>query len=88
MVKAIEGKGGKAVAVKADVSKLEDVTALFKQAAEAFPDEKIEVGHNRKQGCIPSKRSTACSLYTSFRLHWRGLSATANECATLVTCVG
>lgn len=52
VVKAIEGNGGKAVAVKADVSKLEDVTALFKQAAEAFPDEKIEVGHKRKQSCI------------------------------------
>lgn len=43
MVKEIEGSGGKAVAVKADVSKMDEVTALFKDAAEAFPDEKIEV---------------------------------------------
>lgn len=44
MVKAIQEAGGKAAAVKADVSKLDEVTALFKESAEAFPEEKIEVG--------------------------------------------
>lgn len=44
VVKAIQEAGGKAAAVKADVSKLDEVTALFKDAAAAFPDEKIEVG--------------------------------------------
>lgn len=44
MVKSIQEAGGKAAAVKADVSKLDEVTALFKDAAAAFPEEKIEVG--------------------------------------------
>lgn len=43
-MKAIQEAGGKAAAVKADVSKLDEVTALFKESAEAFPEEKIEVG--------------------------------------------
>lgn len=43
MVKSITDSGGKAVAIKADVSKVDEVTALFKDAAAAFPDEKIEV---------------------------------------------
>lgn len=43
MVKAIEESGGKAVAIKADVSKVDEVATLFKDAAAAFPDEKIEV---------------------------------------------
>lgn len=43
VVNEIQGNGGKAVAVKADVSKIDDVQALFTAAAEAFPDEKIEV---------------------------------------------
>lgn len=50
MVKSIQEAGGKAAAVKADVSKLEEVTALFKESAEAFPEEKIEVG-----GCIDGR---------------------------------
>lgn len=44
VVKEIQGSGGKAAAVKADVSKVDEVAALFKEAAAAFPDEKIEVG--------------------------------------------
>lgn len=44
MVKSIQEAGGKAAAVKADVSKLDEVTSLFNDAAAAFPDEKIEVG--------------------------------------------
>lgn len=48
VVKDIKGNGGKAVAVKADVSQVDEVTALFKQAKEAFPDENIEVGYNRE----------------------------------------
>lgn len=47
-MKAIQEAGGKAAAVKADVSKLDDVTSLFKEAAAAFPDEKVEVGAKMK----------------------------------------
>ena len=43
VVEEIKENGGKATAVKADVSKLEEVNSLFKAAAEAFPDEQIEV---------------------------------------------
>lgn len=45
----IKENGGKAVAVKGDVSQLDDVKFLFDEAAAAFPDEKIEVREN----CLP-----------------------------------
>ncbi len=35
--------GGQAVALKADVSKQDEVKELFKAAKEAFPDDNIEV---------------------------------------------
>lgn len=50
VVKTIQEAGGKAVAVKADVSKLDEVTALFKESAEAFPEEKIEVQYVASAG--------------------------------------
>ncbi|CAM9439677.1 unnamed protein product [Ectocarpus sp. 4 AP-2014] len=43
VVKSIQEAGGKATAVKADVSKTDEVKTLFADAAAAFPDEKIEV---------------------------------------------
>ena len=42
-MKSIAESGGKAVAIKADVSNVDEVATLFKDAAAAFPDEKIEV---------------------------------------------
>lgn len=44
VVKAIQESGGKATAIKADVSKTDDVKTLFAESLAAFPDEKIEVG--------------------------------------------
>lgn len=59
VVKEIEGSGGKAVAVKADVSKIDDVQALFKAATEAFPEEKIEVGYSWLH-CIITQAGGVC----------------------------
>lgn len=61
MVKAIQEAGGKAAAVKANVSKPDEVTALFKESLEAFPEDKIEVGGKVGQDavCKPGKRAAA-----------------------------
>lgn len=49
VVKSIQEAGGKAAAVKADVSKTDEVKTLFADAAAAFPDEKIEVRWEQEQ---------------------------------------
>lgn len=43
VVKSIQENGGKAVAIKADVSKVDEVKTLFEESLAAFPDDKIEV---------------------------------------------
>mmetsp|Transcript_7796 Transcript_7796/g.11767 ORF Transcript_7796/g.11767 Transcript_7796/m.11767 type:complete len:278 (+) Transcript_7796:85-918(+) len=43
VVKSIKEKGGEAVAIKADCSKVEEVEQLFKDSAAAFPDDLIEI---------------------------------------------
>lgn len=60
VVKSIQEAGGKATAVKADVSKTDEVKTLFADAAAAFPDEKIEVGaraSEREPRVCPSIKS-------------------------------
>ncbi|KAG5178894.1 hypothetical protein JKP88DRAFT_201381 [Tribonema minus] len=43
VVADIKAKGGEAVAIQADCSKLADVEAMFKGAVEAFPGDNVEV---------------------------------------------
>ena len=83
VVEDIRSKGGKAVAVKADVSKADQVKALFNEAEKAFggPADLL-VNNAGIYGATPLGTIDAASFYKYFDLNVLGLLLATQEAAS------
>src|SRR5437867_491559 len=81
VVAAIAGKGGKAVAVRADVAKKADIEGLFAEAKEAFGNIDILVNNAGIYEFSPIEEVTEEHFHKQFNLNVLGLILTSQEAA-------
>ena len=79
VVAAITGKGGKAVAVQANVAKQEDIRRLFAEAKAAFGQLDILVNNAGIYEMLPIAEITAEHFHRQFDLNVLGLLLTTQE---------
>jgi 3-oxoacyl-[acyl-carrier protein] reductase len=79
VVKRITQKGGKAVAVQADVSKSEDIQRLFAEAKNAFGLLDILVNNAGIYEFLPLESITAAHFHKQYNLNVLGLLLTTQE---------
>src|SRR5207247_5220222 len=79
VVKRIIQKGAKAVAVQADVSKLEDIQRLFAEATKAFGKLDILVNNAGIYEFAPLEAITAEHFHKQYNLNVLGLLLTTQE---------
>jgi 3-oxoacyl-[acyl-carrier protein] reductase len=84
VVKRIEGKGGKAVAVQADVSKLQDIERLFAETKAAFGKLDILVNNAGVYEFAPLGTVTPEHFHRQFDLNVLGLILTTQEAVKLI----
>ncbi len=73
MVKRIQGQGGKAVAVQADVSKADDVKRLFAETKNAYGKVDVLVNNAGAYEFAPLESITAEHFHKLFNLNVLGL---------------
>lgn len=81
VVATITGKGGKAVAVQADVAKLEDIRRLFAEAKAAFGGVDILVNNAGVYEFAPLDEVTPDHFHKQFNLNVLGLLLATREAA-------
>lgn len=81
VVAAIEGAGGKAIAVKADVSKQADITHLFAETKAAYGQLDVLVNNAGIFKFAPVGEITAEHFHEQFNLNVLGLLLTTQEAA-------
>jgi len=81
VVSAITGAGGKALAVQADVAKLEDVQRLVAQTVKAFGAPDILVNNAGVYGFAPLEEVTAELFHRQFNINVLGLLQVTQETA-------
>ena len=79
VVKRITAKGGKAVAVQGDVSKLEDISRLFAESKSAYGKLDILVNNAGIYEFLPLEAVTADHFHKQFNLNVLGLLLTTQE---------
>ena len=79
VVKAITDKGGKAIAVQGDVSKLEDIERLFAETKKAFGRLDILVNNAGVYSFAPLEQVTAELFHQQFNLNVLGVLLTTKE---------
>src|SRR5262249_4875883 len=84
VVDRITKKGGKAIAVQADVSKESDITRLFKETKSAFGKLDILVNNAGIYEFAPLESVTAEHFHKQFDLNVLGLLLTTREAAKLI----
>jgi 3-oxoacyl-[acyl-carrier protein] reductase len=88
VVKRITGKGGKAIAVQADVSKPEQVKRLFAEAKAAYGRVDILVNNAGIYGFAPLEQVTAEHFHQQFDLNVLGLLLSTQEAVKLMGAEG
>ncbi len=81
VVSAISGAGGKAIAVQADVAKLEDVQRLVADTVKAFGAPDIVVNNAGVYGFAPLEETTAELFHQQFNINVLGLLQVTREAA-------
>jgi 3-oxoacyl-[acyl-carrier protein] reductase len=71
VVKEIEAAGAHAVAIKADITKLEEIDALFEQAVEHFGRLDIVASNSGKEMFVPLAKTTLEDYNATFNLNTR-----------------
>jgi 3-oxoacyl-[acyl-carrier protein] reductase len=84
VVKRITDKGGKAVAVQADVSKAQDITRLFAETKAAYGKLDILVNNAGIFEFAPLESVTAEHFHRQFNLNVLGLILTTQEAVKLI----
>jgi len=84
VVKRITGKGGKAVAVQADVSKPGDITRLFAETKRAYGKLDVLVNNAGVYEFAPLESVTAEHFHKQFDLNVLGLLLTTQEAVKLI----
>jgi 3-oxoacyl-[acyl-carrier protein] reductase len=84
VVKSITGKGGKAIAAQADVSKPEDITRLFAETKAAYGKLDILVNNAGVYEFAPLEAITADHFHKQFNLNVLGLLLTTQEAVKLI----
>ena len=84
VVKEITGKGGKAIAVQADVSKPADVTRLFAETKKAYGKLNILVNNAGIYQFAPLGEITEEHFHNHFNLNVLGLLLTTKEAVKLI----
>jgi 3-oxoacyl-[acyl-carrier protein] reductase len=84
VVSAITAKGGKAIAVQADVSKKEDITRLFAETKKAYGKLDILVNNAGVYDFKPLDQITAEHFHKQFDLNVLGLLLTTQEAVKLI----
>jgi 3-oxoacyl-[acyl-carrier protein] reductase len=79
VVKRITGKGGKAIAAQADVSKPKDITRLFAETKNAYGKLDILVNNAGIYEFLPLESVTAEHFHKQFNLNVLGLLLTTQE---------
>ncbi len=79
VVKKISDKGGKAIAVQADVAKQEDITRLFAETKTAFGRVDVLVNNAGIYDFLPLEAITAEHFHKQFNLNVLGLLLTTQE---------
>jgi 3-oxoacyl-[acyl-carrier protein] reductase len=88
VVKRITGKGGKAIAVQADVSKPQDITRLLAETKAAFGKLDILVNNAGIYEFAPLESITAEHFHKQFDLNVLGLLLTTQEAVKLMGAEG
>ncbi|HEY6391516.1 MAG TPA: glucose 1-dehydrogenase [Bryobacteraceae bacterium] len=88
VVKRITGKGGKAIAVQADVSKPEDITRLFAETKTAYGKLDILVNNAGIYEFAPLESVTPQHFHKQFDLNVLGLLLTTQEAVKLMNGAG
>jgi 3-oxoacyl-[acyl-carrier protein] reductase len=88
VVKQITGKGGKAIAVQADVSKEEDIRRLFKETKAAYGKLDILVNNAGVYEFAPLGQITEEHFHKLFDVNVLGLLLTTQEAAKLMDGTG
>ena len=81
VVAAIQGKGGKAIAVQGDVSKQADITRLFAETKKAFGKVDVLVNNAGVYEFAPLEQITEELFHKQFNLNVLGLLLTTKEAA-------
>ena len=84
VVSAITAKGGKAIAVQADVSKKDDITRLFAETKKAYGKLDILVNNAGVYDFKPLDQITAEHFHKQFDLNVLGLLLTTQEAVKLI----
>lgn len=84
VVSAITAKGGKAIAVQADVSKKDDITRLFAETKKAYGKLDILVNNAGVYDFKPLDQITAEHFHKQFDLNVLGLLLTTQEAVNLI----
>ncbi len=84
VVKRIQGQGGKAVAVQADVSKADDVKRLFSETKNAYGKVDVLVNNAGAYEFAPLESITAEHFHKLFNLNVLGLIQTTQEAVKLI----
>jgi len=84
VVSAITAKGGKAIAVQADVSKKDDITRLFAETKKAYGKLDILVNNAGVYEFTPLEQITAEHFHKQFDLNVLGLLLTTQEAVKLI----
>jgi 3-oxoacyl-[acyl-carrier protein] reductase len=88
VVKRITGKGGKAIAAQADVSKPQDITRLFAETKAAYGTLDILVNNAGIYEFAPLESVTAEHFHKQFNLNVLGLLLTTQEAVKLIGAEG
>ena len=88
VVKRITQKGGKAIAVQADVSKPKDITRLFAETKKAFGKLDILINNAGIYDFAPLEAITAEHFHKQFDLNVLGLLLTTQEAVKLIGAEG
>jgi 3-oxoacyl-[acyl-carrier protein] reductase len=88
VVKRIQDKGGKAVAVQGDVSKLEDIKKVFAETKKAFGKLDVLVNNAGIYEFSPLENVTADQFHKMFDLNVLGLLLTTQEAVKLIGASG
>ena len=84
VVKRIKDKGGKAVAVQADVSKPKDITKLFAETKQAYGKVDVLVNNAGIYEFAPLENISADHFHKQFDLNVLGLLLTTQEAVKLI----
>ena len=84
VVRRVKEKGGKAIAIQADVSKLDDIKRLFAETKAAYGKLDVLVNNAGRYEFLPLEEITPEHIHKQFDLNVAGLLLTTQEAAKLI----